>query len=79
MKCIVVAIFATTMTAVYKNMMGNDMRQSTVKPVLLSKHQIDAIREIQEQERVNSQLGVAPSIHAIARQLMDKALEGIKR
>ncbi|WP_337065159.1 hypothetical protein [Rouxiella badensis] len=55
------------------------MRQSTVKPVLLSKHQIDAIREIQEQERVNSQLGVAPSIHAIARQLMDKALEGIKR
>lgn len=55
------------------------MRQSSVKPVLLNKYQIEAIREIQEQERANSQLGVAPSIHAIARQLMDKALEGMKR
>lgn len=55
------------------------MRQLTVKPILLSKHQIDAIRQIQEQERAHSQLGVAPSIHVIARQLMDKALEGMKR
>lgn len=55
------------------------MRQAIVKPVLLSKRQIDAIREIQEQERANSQIGVAPSIHVIARQLMDKALEGMKR
>lgn len=50
------------------------MSQAALKPVLLSKAQMVAILQIQEQERANSKLGVAPSIHVIARQLMDNAL-----
>lgn len=50
------------------------MVQPTVKPVLLSIQQLDALRKIQEQERAKSSLGIAPTIHVIARGLMDKAL-----
>ncbi|MDY4368610.1 hypothetical protein SNR26_12900 [Pectobacterium brasiliense] len=46
-----------------------------VVPILLSKEQVGAIRRIQEQERSKSPLGVAPTIHVIARSLMDKALK----
>lgn len=53
------------------------MSQSALKPVLLSKQQMEAIRHIQEEERKKSQLGVAASIHVIARQLMDNALAQI--
>lgn len=55
------------------------MAQSELKPVLLSKAQIDAIKQIQCDEQKKSQLGIAPGINVIARQLMDKALEGMKR
>ncbi|CAK9884237.1 MAG: hypothetical protein XXXJIFNMEKO3_00619 [Candidatus Erwinia impunctatus] len=48
--------------------------RNTVKPVLLTSKQMEAIRNIQEEERKRSGLGIAPTIHAIARQLMDKAL-----
>ncbi|MDU6416557.1 hypothetical protein [Mixta calida] len=50
------------------------MIPTRVKPVLLSIEQLEALRKIQEQERSKSVLGVAPTIHVIARGLMDKAL-----
>lgn len=50
------------------------MKKPSAKPVLLSGEQLAAIREIQERERKRSALGVAPSIHQIARSLMAKAL-----
>ncbi|EPL3977781.1 hypothetical protein OQJ40_21335 [Serratia nevei] len=48
----------------------------SVKPVLLSEKQMQAIRMIQEEQRKKSGIGVAPSLHEIARGLMDKALSG---
>lgn len=48
--------------------------KNNMKPVLLSTEQIVILREIQERERKSSPLGLAPSIHAIARELMNKAL-----
>ena len=50
------------------------MSKQSVKPVLLSEAQIQAIRKIQEQQRQQSGIGVAPTIHEIARGLVDKAL-----
>ncbi|EID66727.1 hypothetical protein ECW26_28110 [Escherichia coli W26] len=54
------------------------MRKASVKPVLLAREQIEALQRIQDEERQKSVLGVAPSIHVIARQLMDKALKEVK-
>ncbi|EHU6245518.1 hypothetical protein KZF99_001515 [Salmonella enterica] len=56
------------------------MRKPNVKPVLLSAEQMQAIRNIQERERQRqrSDLGVAPTIHQIARGLMAKALASIQ-
>ena len=53
------------------------MSMPKVKPVLLSAKQIEALHRIQDEERRNSQLHIAPTIHVIARQLMDKALAGM--
>lgn len=53
------------------------MRNPSVKPVLLTKEQIDALHRLQEEERRNSPLGIAPSIHEVARRLMDKVLQSI--
>lgn len=53
------------------------MNKATVMPVLLSREQYSALRELQEQERRKSSLGIAPTVHVIARQLMDKALNDI--
>lgn len=50
------------------------MAQSELKPVLLSKAQIAAIKQIQCDEQKKSQLGVAPGINVIARQLIDLGL-----
>lgn len=50
------------------------MSKQSVKPVLLSDSQLQAIRNIQEQQRKQSGLGVAPTIHEIARGLVDSAL-----
>ncbi|EMR0738094.1 hypothetical protein RVX82_002434 [Citrobacter braakii] len=54
------------------------MKSHGVKPVLLSPEQIETLRRIQDEERQKSVLGVAPSIHVIARQLMDKALKEVR-
>ena len=48
-----------------------------VRPVLLSKEQMNAIRQIQEVERSKSALGLAPSIHEIARKLIGNALSNM--
>lgn len=48
----------------------------SVKPVLLSEKQIQAIKKIQDEQRKRSGIGVAPTLHEIARGLMDKALSG---
>lgn len=53
------------------------MSKAKVKPVLLSDSQIEALHQIQERERNNSPLGIAPTIHVIARQLMEKALASL--
>ncbi len=49
-------------------------QRPTVKPVLMWVEQIEALQRIQEKECAKLQLGVAPTIHVIARGLMDKAL-----
>ncbi|MFX2609522.1 hypothetical protein [Enterobacter mori] len=48
---------------------------SNAKPVLLSREQMDAILNIQREERTASPLGVAPPLNAIARALVAKGLE----
>lgn len=53
------------------------MKKANVKAVLLGNEQVDTLRQIQEQVRQQSPLGVAPSIHAIARGLVDKALADV--
>lgn len=45
------------------------------KAIMLTKEQVDKIAEIQKSERNKSALGIAPSLHAIARKLMNHALE----
>jgi len=54
------------------------MGTASLKPVLLNSEQIAALRVIQEQERSKSPLNIAPTIHVIARQLMDNALKQIR-
>ncbi|MCD3743018.1 hypothetical protein KX458_26050 [Escherichia coli] len=41
------------------------MRKASVKPVLLARDQIEALQRIQDEERRNSPLGIAPSIHEV--------------
>ncbi|VUC76237.1 Uncharacterised protein [Raoultella terrigena] len=53
------------------------MSRQNVKPVLLSHEQIKALSEIREQHRKASNVGVAPTIHEIARGLIDKALASL--
>ena len=50
------------------------MKKPNVKPILLSGDQFAAICKIQERERQRSDIGVAPSVHQIARGLVAKAL-----
>ncbi|HGU6860856.1 TPA: hypothetical protein ACNAC2_003384 [Klebsiella quasipneumoniae] len=53
------------------------MSKQSVKPVLLSEAQIQAIIKIQEKQCQQSGIGVAPTIHEIARGLVDTALATI--
>ncbi|GAB2932198.1 hypothetical protein [Hafnia psychrotolerans] len=48
--------------------------KAKVRPILLSQEQVNSLERIQAEERVKSQLGITPSLHAIARGIMDKAL-----
>ncbi|ELJ4218288.1 hypothetical protein QQU25_000525 [Salmonella enterica] len=55
------------------------MSKASVKPVLLSKEQIAALQRIQEVERQKSPLGIAPTIHEIARGLINSALVSMNK
>lgn len=44
------------------------------KPVLLTANQMEIVKRLQEQERSKSPLKVAPTLNAIVRGLVDKAL-----
>ncbi|HFZ8993816.1 TPA: hypothetical protein ACIPUI_000908 [Citrobacter freundii] len=48
------------------------------KTILLTKEQFIQLEQIQQKVRQQSPLGIAPGIHAIARQLMERALETYK-
>ncbi|ENH2857480.1 hypothetical protein ABVZ58_000625 [Escherichia coli] len=50
------------------------MSKVNVQPVLLNGVQIQALKSIQEKERKNSALGIAPSIHVVARKVFDAGL-----
>ena len=67
--------FYETIIAVSLYSDGGRMAVS-VKPVLLSEKQMQAIKKIQDEQRKKSGIGVAPSLHEIARGLMEKALAG---
>lgn len=67
--------FYETIMAVLLYSDGGHMAVS-VKPVLLSEKQMQAIKKIQDEQRKKSGIGVAPTLHEIARGLMDKALAG---
>lgn len=43
--------------------------------VLINREQLDQIHQIQLQERQRSGIGACPSIHNVARSLIDSALE----
>lgn len=52
------------------------MSKANVRPVLLTNDQVAAIRKLQEQQQ--AVFGAAPTIHEIARGLMNKALRQIE-
>ncbi|TGB99897.1 hypothetical protein CRG92_14995 [Escherichia sp. E2586] len=69
-----IAFYETIMTVVLYSSKGGSVMAISVKPVLISEKQMEAIKKIQEEQRKKSEVGVAPTIHEIARGLMDKAL-----
>ena len=52
-----------------------DRKQNT-QAVLLRRSLVDALQRIRDEESQRSGLGIKPSVHEVARRLMDKALEG---
>ena len=66
----IVAINGTLTVAIT----GGIMSKVNVKPVLLNGEQIQALKTIQERERQKSGMGIAPSIHAVARKIFDAGL-----
>lgn len=54
------------------------MNRSQITVALCREH-LQSIREIQEEERKRSPIGVAPTLNAIARALVAKGLESVKR
>ena len=48
------------------------------KAILLTQTQMDALRKIQEEEHNRSGLGIKPTLHEVARKLVDKALKQVE-
>lgn len=48
------------------------------KHILLTKEQFLQLEQIQQKVRQQSPLGIAPSIHAIARKLMTQAINSVR-
>lgn len=51
------------------------MKTTGVKPVLLTGEQVAALQAIREQERQRSGFGIAPSIHDVARKVIEMGLK----
>ncbi|CNI71930.1 hypothetical protein [Yersinia pekkanenii] len=54
-------------------------RKNNTQAVLLTRNQVEALRHLQERERGRSEFGITPSIHEVARGLVDSALKTIGR
>lgn len=54
------------------------MTKSTVRPVLITRNQIEILQIIREQEKHKSALGITPSIHDVARKIIDLGLKEAK-
>lgn len=54
-------------------------RKQNTQVVLLRRSQVDALQRIRDEESQRSGLGIKPSVHEVARQLVDKALKEIGR
>lgn len=52
-------------------------QQHNWQVALLLREQIEKLRRIQSLERSRSEMGITPSIHEMARKLVDKALNEI--
>lgn len=52
-------------------------RKTNTQAVLLTRDQVEALQRLQEQERKRSELGITPSIHEVARRLMNKVLSEV--
>ncbi|MDE8753867.1 hypothetical protein PZA22_05005 [Pectobacterium polaris] len=52
-------------------------RKPNTQAVLLTREQVEALQRLQEQERKRSELGITPSIHEVARRLMNKVLSEV--
>ena len=52
-------------------------RKNNTQAVLLTRDQVEALRHLQERERGRSEFGITPSIHEVARGLVDSALKTI--
>nr|WP_304654090.1 hypothetical protein [Providencia sp. wls1921] len=48
------------------------------KAILLTQKQMDALRKIQQSEHERSGLGIKPTLHEVARKLVDKALAQVE-
>ncbi|WP_413493053.1 hypothetical protein [Morganella psychrotolerans] len=48
------------------------------KAILLTQKQMDALRKIQQEEHNRSGLGIKPTLHEVARKLVDKALKQVE-
>ncbi|MGG5961122.1 hypothetical protein ACQSED_05190 [Salmonella enterica] len=50
-------------------------RKNSMQPVLLRPEQVGELQRIREREAQKSVLGIRPSLHEVARQLIDRAIE----
>ncbi|EHT6838140.1 hypothetical protein RLV03_003556 [Salmonella enterica subsp. enterica serovar Benin] len=50
-------------------------RKKSMQPVLLRPEQVGELQRIREREAQKSVLGIRPSLHEVARQLIDRAIE----
>lgn len=52
-------------------------KQHNSQVVLLTREQVEKLQRLQAMERERSEFGITPSIHEVARKLVDKALTGV--
>ena len=57
-----------------KHYRGYHMKAKNVRAVLLAREQIDRLERIRNDEAARSAYGIRPTIHEVARKLIDEAL-----